>query len=135
MKLQSPNERKYFILGLLIGIFSSGIIALIFSVILLSKQNFNVSHANNPVGFTNETKQVYCPKINSDPIRSKININTASPEDLDSLPGIGEVKAKSIIEFRQKYGNFKTIEELLYVSWISETTFQQICDLISISNP
>jgi len=124
MKLQSPNEQKYFILGLLIGIFSSGIIALIFSVTLLSKQNFNVSHANFPVGFTNETKQVYCPKTNSDPIRSKININTASTEDLDSLPGIGEVKAKSIIEFRQKYGNFKTIEELLYVSGISETTFQ-----------
>jgi len=135
MKLQSPNERKYFILGLLIGIFLSGIIALIFSGNSIITQKFNGSNANYPVGFTNETKQVYCPKINSDPISAKININTASTEDLDSLPGIGEVKAKSIIEFRQKYGNFKTIEELLFVSGISETTFQQICDLISISNP
>jgi comEA protein len=135
MKLQNLNERKCLILGLLIGVFSSGIIALIFSVTLLSKQKFNVSNVIYPFEFTNETKQVYCPKINSDPINAKININTTSTEDLDSLTGIGEVKAKSIIEFRQKYGNFKTIEELLYVSGITETTFQQICELISISNP
>ena len=41
-----------------------------------------------------------------------VNINTASPAELEALPGIGPAKAKSIVEYRQKNGAFKSVEEL-----------------------
>ena len=41
-----------------------------------------------------------------------VNINTASSAELEALPGIGPAKAKSIVEYRQKNGAFKSVEEL-----------------------
>ncbi len=63
---------------------------------------------------------------------NKININTASLEELKTLSGIGEAKAKSIIEYRTKNGNFKSIEDLLNVSGISETIYAKIKENITV---
>lgn len=62
----------------------------------------------------------------------KININTASGAELESLPHIGEVLAGRIIDYRTEHGNFKTIEEILNVSGIGESTFGDIEDLITV---
>lgn len=62
----------------------------------------------------------------------KININTADQNTLESLPGIGPAKATQIIEYRQSYGSFKTIETLQDVSGIGTKTFDGLKDLISI---
>ena len=61
-----------------------------------------------------------------------ININTASLEQLQTLNGIGESKAKSIVEYRTTNGNFKSIEEIKNVSGISESLYEKIKDSISI---
>lgn len=61
-----------------------------------------------------------------------ININTASLEELDSLPGIGEVKAQAIIDYREANGPFGSIEEIMEVSGIGEATFEKIKDLIGV---
>ncbi len=66
--------------------------------------------------------------------QSKININTASAEELDTLPNIGQVLAGRIIEHRQTRGNFKSIEEIKNVSGIGEVTFQDIKDLITVGS-
>lgn len=61
-----------------------------------------------------------------------ININTASIEQLQTLNGIGESKAKSIIEYRTTNGNFKSIEDIKNVSGISESLYEKIKDSITI---
>lgn len=57
---------------------------------------------------------------------SLININTASIDILITLPGIGEAKAKAIINYRNDNGNFKNIEDLKKVKGIGEAIFEQI---------
>ena len=62
-----------------------------------------------------------------------VNINTASQEELDTLPGIGSVRAEAIIAYRTQNGFFMTIEDLLKVEGIGETTFNALKDLITVS--
>jgi competence protein ComEA len=61
-----------------------------------------------------------------------ININTAGTEDLVKLPRIGEKMAKRIIEFREKNGKFKKIQELMKVKGIGEKTFKRFEKLVTI---
>jgi competence protein ComEA len=58
----------------------------------------------------------------------KINLNTATAEQLQSLPGIGPAIAKGIVDYRTKSGKFKTIEEIINVKGIGEKKFQKIKD-------
>ena len=62
----------------------------------------------------------------------KININTATKEQLMTLPGIGEVKAQAIIDYRTKNGPFKSIHDIVNVSGIGEKTFEKIENLITV---
>ncbi len=61
-----------------------------------------------------------------------VNINTASLDQLLTLTGIGEAKAKAIIEYRQSNGNFNVIEDITKVSGISETIFSKIKNYITV---
>ena len=62
----------------------------------------------------------------------KININTANAEELQSLKGIGPSTASSIIAYREEYGGFSSIEEIMNVKRIGEKTFAKIKDRISV---
>jgi competence protein ComEA len=62
-----------------------------------------------------------------------ININTASLEELDTLPGIGPTIAQRIIDYREQNGAFSTIEEIMDVSGIGPATFDNIKDLITVN--
>jgi competence protein ComEA len=53
-----------------------------------------------------------------------INLNTATPKQLEELPGIGPVLAKRIVEFRQKKGPYRRLEELLAIPGISEAKWK-----------
>lgn len=64
--------------------------------------------------------------------KDPISINTATLEQLMSLNGIGESKAKSIIEYRQTVGKFTKIEDIMNVSGIGEAVFNKIKDYITI---
>ena len=65
----------------------------------------------------------------------KININTASQIELESLSGIGPVIAKAVIQFRLENGPFKDIEEIQEVSGIGPVTFEKIKPIITVKGP
>jgi competence protein ComEA len=61
-----------------------------------------------------------------------VNINTAGIDELDTLPGIGEAKARDIIAYREKYGRFVTIEDIMKVPGIKKNRFESIRDYITV---
>ena len=63
---------------------------------------------------------------------SPVNLNSASVAQLQTLPGIGASTAQRIVEYRQKNGSFKKIEELMNVKGIGEKSFLKLKPLITI---
>lgn len=61
-----------------------------------------------------------------------ININTATAKELETLPGIGEVTAQKIIDYRTESGGFDSIEEIMEVKGIGEKKFEAIKELITV---
>ena len=61
-----------------------------------------------------------------------IDINTAPVEELDQLPGIGAVIAQRIVDYRQANGPFASIQEIMEVKGIGESTFADIRDSITV---
>jgi comEA protein len=64
--------------------------------------------------------------------KGKVNINTASTAELETLPRIGPKVAQRIVDFRTKNGNFKRIEEIMKVQGIGEKVYEDIKDLITV---
>ncbi len=62
----------------------------------------------------------------------KININTASIEELKTLTGIGDAKATSIVQYREEHGSFKNIEELKSISGIKDGVYNKIVENITV---
>lgn len=65
-------------------------------------------------------------------IPEKVNLNTASLEELESLPKIGTVIANRIIEYRKTHGRFQSIEEITRVKGIGPKTFEKIKEMITV---
>ena len=64
------------------------------------------------------------------PAGRKINLNIATLEELDSLPGIGPVLAQRILEYRETYGPFQSVDDLLHVKGIGSALLEEIRDLV-----
>jgi competence protein ComEA len=77
--------------------------------------------------------ELYVPREGEEQSLQKIDINRAETWLLEALPGIGEVLAQRIVDYRNDNGPFRRIEDLLKVSGIGEATFEQIKDFITAS--
>ena len=67
------------------------------------------------------------------PGQKKINLNTASREELMKIPGIGDSKARRILEYREQSGGFETIEDLMKVPGIKKASFQKMKDYVTVT--
>lgn len=72
------------------------------------------------------------PATGGSAVSGKININQANAAELETLPGIGALRAQRIVEHREKYGYFKDITEIMDVSGIGQGIFSTIEDLITV---
>jgi competence protein ComEA len=72
------------------------------------------------------------PSVDGGVTSSKVNINSASAEELEALPGIGEVIAQEILDYRTANGPFASVDDLLDVSGIGEVTLENIRDLVTV---
>ena len=68
-------------------------------------------------------------------IETPVNLNTATAAQLETLPGVGAATAQRILEYRQKSGGFKKIEELMNVRGIGEASFLKMKSLVSVTPP
>ncbi|GAB3034360.1 ComEA family DNA-binding protein [Parafrigoribacterium mesophilum] len=90
-------------------------------------------------------EQIYVPKVGeavgppggpvtggTSTVGGKVNINTASESDLETLPRVGPAMAKRIVAWRQANGRFNAVEDLMSVTGIGEKTFAELKDLVTV---
>lgn len=82
-----------------------------------------------------EQSGMQTPKPSGAAVVAPINLNTATTTELETLPGIGPATAKRILEYRQKNGGFKKVEDLMNVKGIGEKIFLKLKPLIAIAPP
>ena len=78
--------------------------------------------------------ELYIPREGENQSPQKIDINRAEPWLLEALPGIGEVLAQRIVDYRIENSPFRRIEDLLKVSGIGPATFEKIKNYITVSD-
>ncbi len=87
------------------------------------KEDASLNDIKLIIGETNETA-----------IAQKIDINKAEAWLLEALPGVGEVKAQAIIDYRQEHGLFRDINELMNVPGFGVSNFDKVKDLITVND-
>jgi len=89
--------------------------------------NNNAPAPTNPAPPTSNASNAATPSA-----QTKLNLNTATLEELDALPGIGPALAQRILDYRSEHGGFKSVEELKEVRGIGDTLFADLKDLVTV---
>lgn len=119
----SLNSRLFQLLEKAGGLKDANISCINQAIILKDESKIVIPKINEPCDVNNTTNH-----LNND----LININTATVDELSSLPGIGSTRANQIINFRTENGNFNTINDLKKVNGIGDQTFLNLKTLITV---
>lgn len=94
----------------------------------------NMNHAPIQIsgGNTTASGQMHASTGPSSGLARKVNINTATQAELMTIPGIGEVLAQRIVDYRAEHGNFASVGDLLNVRGIGEKTLESILEYITV---
>ena len=89
---------------------------------------------------TNNSNQATNTNVNNNQVanetnsqNTKVNINTASIQELDTIPGVGEATANKILSYREENGNFKNIEEIKNVNGIGDKKYENMKEFICVN--
>jgi len=125
--MTSKSQLRTFSIGFLFGVLALG-----FCLLVIPSPNHLLPINNTPGEPINSPAKLI--DENKSGNENFVNINKATLSDLVSLPGLGEVKAAKIIEFREKYGPFEDLFELTYVPGMGINLVNSIQDLVIINN-
>ncbi len=75
------------------------------------------------------------PAMKAGALSGPVNINTATPEELAKLPGIGPKIAEEIVNYRKEHGAFKTIRDIVNVKGVGDKKYEAIQDKITVGTP
>jgi len=106
------------------------LLALLFLSLLLSTAA--CAKRSRSVSERHDQQSKGSPPARSQPQSKLININTASAQELETLPGIGKALGERIIEHRNTFGPFRKPEHLIIMRGISDKRFQSLRDLITV---
>ena len=84
---------------------------------------------------TNPVQSQRVPQALSRSVERKLDLNRATEQDFEALPGIGPVLAERIVEYRQARGAFRDVEQLRLVKGIGKKKFERIRSLIGVTSP
>lgn len=109
----------------------------VFSEPIDRRENVTPYSATTEVATTNSTTTTLevtttSAQAPSSTVKKKVNINTADIDELMTVKGIGKVKAQAIIDYRNTYGPFASINALCNVKGIGPKTVQKIAEMITV---
>jgi competence ComEA-like helix-hairpin-helix protein len=105
------------------------LLILLLSLLLLSFAACNQAQSNNASLAQVPTTQN---ATNRNQSANCVNLNKASVEELNTLPGIGEVMAQKIIAYRERHGSFRRPQEIIIIEGFSEKKYRTIAELICV---
>ena len=126
--MRKPNYSQLAFITLLFVVFTAGY----FLGNSQKKSQLTVSVSKEITAAPQETEYQYPVSVKTDTPHFPVSINHASKEELSALPGIGDVLAQRILDFRAAHGYFRSVEELLNVEGIGKKRLEEILDLIVI---
>ncbi|MFT4006191.1 MAG: helix-hairpin-helix domain-containing protein [Lacrimispora sp.] len=93
-------------------------------IVVLSREEAEAAKARGELSLSREAS----PEVQ----KTKVNLNTATKEELMTLRGIGEAKADDILRYRESHGGFQKIEDIMKISGIKDAAFQKIKEDITV---
>ena len=142
----TPNERRV-ILFLVLAFVTGGIIK-VYKNSAQTQQQFNYSSADSEFAAKSASiAQAESTSVKIEPtvqqrkgaspiskarISSKINLNTATKEELMKLPGVGEATAEQIMNYREEHGIMKSINDLMNVKGIGKKKFERMAPFLTV---